>query len=77
MLCIRNLFLKVVKMYPFLEDITISSIRNKVYRAMFLKPDTVDIPQREGIAWEMGNQSMFFNCWRIIVSDDKQYTSCL
>jgi hypothetical protein len=77
MLYFRNLFLKLVKMNPFLEDITISSIWNNVFRAMFLKPDTVGITPREGIAWAMGNHSMFFNCWRIIVSDDKQYNSWL
>jgi len=44
----RNLFLKLVKMDPFMEAITISSICNKVFRTMFLKPDTVGINPRAG-----------------------------
>ena len=44
----RNLFLKLVKMDPFREAITISSICNKVFRTMFLKPDTVGIIPRGG-----------------------------
>ena len=44
----RNLFLKLVKMDPFREDITISSICNKVFRTMFLKPDAVGIIPRAG-----------------------------
>jgi hypothetical protein len=39
----RNLFLRLVKMDPFLKAITISSICNKVFRTMFLKPDIVGI----------------------------------
>jgi hypothetical protein len=39
----RNLFLKLVKMDPFREAITISSIWNKIFRTMFLKPDTAAI----------------------------------
>jgi hypothetical protein len=41
----RNLFLKLVKMDPFWQAITISSICNKVFRT-FLKPDTVGIIPR-------------------------------
>jgi hypothetical protein len=37
----RNLFLKLVKMVPFREAITISFICKKVFRTMFLKPDTL------------------------------------
>ena len=44
----RNLFLKLVKMDPFREAITISSICNKVFRIMFLKPNTVGIISRGG-----------------------------
>ena len=43
----RNLFLKLVKMDPFRQDITISSIFNKVFRNMFLKPSSVGIIPRE------------------------------
>jgi hypothetical protein len=49
----RNLFLKLVKMDPFRQSITISSIYNKVFRKMFLKPDTVGIIPRGG--YRMGN----------------------
>jgi hypothetical protein len=44
----RNLFLKSVKMDTFRQAITISSICNKVFRTMFLKPDTVGIIPRTG-----------------------------
>ena len=44
----RNLFLKLVKMDPFRQAITISSICNKVFRTMFLKPDTVGLIPRSG-----------------------------
>jgi len=39
----RNLFFKLVKMDPFREAITISSIWNKIFRTMFLKTDTAAI----------------------------------
>ena len=41
-------FFQLVKMDLFREAITISSICNKVFRTMFLKPDTVGIILREG-----------------------------
>jgi len=44
----RNLFFKFVKMDPFRQAITISSICNKVFRTMFLKPDSVGIFPRGG-----------------------------
>ena len=44
----RNLFLKLVKMDPFRQAITISSICNKVFGTMFLKPHTVGIIPRGG-----------------------------
>ena len=44
----RNLFLKLVKMDTFREGISISSICNKVFRTMFLKPITVGIIPRSG-----------------------------
>jgi len=50
----RNLFLKLVKMDPFREAITISSICNKVFGTMFLKPDTVGIIPRAG--YRMGDR---------------------
>jgi hypothetical protein len=42
----RNLFLKLVKIDPFRQAITITSICNKVFRTMFLKPDSVGIIPR-------------------------------
>jgi len=51
---VRNLFLKLVKMDPFREPITISSIYNKVFRSMFLKPDAVGIIPRAG--YRMGDR---------------------
>jgi len=50
----RNLFLKLVKIDPFRHAITISSIYNKVFRTMFLKPDSVGIIQRRG--YRMGDR---------------------
>ena len=44
----RNLFLKLVRMVPFRQAITISSICNKVFRTMFHKPTTVCIIPRAG-----------------------------
>jgi len=40
----RNLFLKLFKMDPFTEAITISSVCNKVFRNKFLKSDVSIIP---------------------------------
>jgi len=50
----RNLFFKLIKMDPFRQVITISSICNKVFRTMFLKPDSVVIIPRWG--YRMGNR---------------------
>jgi len=50
----RNLFLKLVKMDPFREAITISSISNKEFRTMFLKPDSVCTIPRAG--YRMGDR---------------------
>jgi hypothetical protein len=50
----RNLFLKLVKMDPFRQAITISSICNMVFRTMLLKPDTVVIIPRAG--YRMGDR---------------------
>jgi len=50
----RNLFFKLVKMDPFREAITISSISNKIFRTMFLKPDAVGIIPRAG--YRMGDR---------------------
>ena len=41
----RNLFLKLVKIDPFLQAITISPNSNKVLRTMFLKPGTFKYPE--------------------------------
>ena len=63
----RNFFLKLVKMDPFREAITISSICNKVFRTMFLKPDTVGIIPRE---CEIASMLKLFNGWRILVGQE-------
>ena len=62
----RNLFLKLVKMDTFREAITISSICNKVFRTMYLKPDAVGIIPRAG--YRMGIVSLLkvFNGCRIL-----------
>ena len=44
----RNLFLKSFKMDPFRQAVTLSSICNKVFRTMFLKPDSECIIPRVG-----------------------------
>jgi hypothetical protein len=44
----RNLFLKFVKIDPFRQAITISSICNKVLRTMFLEPDAIGLIPRGG-----------------------------
>ena len=44
--CARKLFLKLVKMDPFWQAITVSSISNKVFQTMFLKPDCVGVIPR-------------------------------
>jgi len=54
MLCFSEFSLKLVKMEPFRQAITISSIRNKVFRTMFLKPDSVSIIPRGG--YRMGDR---------------------
>jgi hypothetical protein len=71
----RILFLKLVKMDSFRRSITISSICNKVYRKMFLKPDTVGIIPRRGTVWETDNQLKLFNGWRLLVTYWR-YNSC-
>jgi hypothetical protein len=50
----RNLFLKLVKMDPFRQAITISSICNKVFRTMFRKTNTISIIPRAG--YRMGDR---------------------
>jgi hypothetical protein len=52
----RNQFLKSVKLDAFREAITLSSIYSKVFRTMFLKPDTVGLIPREG--YRMGINSL-------------------
>ena len=62
----RNLFLKLVKMDPFRQALTISSICNKVFRTMFLKPDTGYYPER---GYCMGDRQSveLYNGWRTFV----------
>jgi len=54
MLCFSEFVFKLVKMDPFLQAITITSIWNKVFRTMFLKPDSVGIIPRGG--YRMGGR---------------------
>ena len=63
----RNLFLKLVKMNPFRQAITISSIFNKVFRTMFLKPNIVGIIPRGGTEWEIASLLKLFNGWRTLL----------
>ena len=69
----RNLFLNLVKMDPFREAITISSICNKVFRTMFLKPDTVGLIPRGG--YRMGDrQSVEALQWLAYIGRTKDIT---
>jgi len=49
-----NLFLKLVKMDPFREAVTMSFICNKVFRTMILESDTVGIIPRA--VYRMGDR---------------------
>ena len=64
----RNLF-KLVKLGPFRQAITISSICDKVFRIMFLK-NIVGIIPRAG--YRMGDRQSVeaFNGWRILVGQE-------
>jgi len=59
----RNLFLKLVKMDPFRQAVTISSIFNKV----FLKRDTVGIIPRVCTKYETASLLKAFNGWRTML----------
>jgi G:T-mismatch repair DNA endonuclease (very short patch repair protein) len=66
----RNLFLKLFKMDPFREAITISFICSKVFRTMFLKPDTLGIIPRAG--YRLGDkQSIEGLKWLAYIGRDK------
>ena len=52
--CAFTIFLKLVKMETFWQAITISPIWNKVFRTMFLKPDTVCVIPNA--VYRMGNR---------------------
>jgi len=56
----------VIKMEPFREAITISSICNTVFRTIFLKPDTLGIIPRAG--YRIGDRQSVeaLNGWRIL-----------
>jgi hypothetical protein len=60
----RNLFLSLVKMDPFRQAVTVSSIYNKVFPTMFLKPDAVGIIPKGGTKWEIASLLKLFNGWR-------------
>jgi len=74
MLAFRNLFLKLVKIDPFREAITISSICNKVFRTMFRKPDAVGIIPRAG--YRMGIVSLLGVSMAGVYGTDSQNYSC-
>ena len=63
----RNLFVKLVKICPFRQSITISSVCNKEFRTMFLKADTVGIIPRGG--YRMGDVGLLklLNGCRVMV----------
>lgn len=48
MLCFSEIVLEIGQMDPIRQAITISSICNKVFRTMFLKPDSLGIIPRRG-----------------------------
>ena len=62
-----EIYLKFVKMDPFRLSIKITSMCNKVFRTMFLKPDTLGIIPRGAIARETASLLRFFNGWCILV----------
>ena len=68
-------------MDPFRQAITISSICNKVFRKMFLKPDTVCIIPREGTEWKTASLLKLFNggCklvgrWTVLLMQEMERT---
>jgi hypothetical protein len=67
----RNLILKLVRMDPFREALTISSICNKVFRTMFLKEETVGIIPRGVSVLETASLLKLFNGWRTLVERRK------
>jgi len=60
----RNLFLKLVKMHPFSEAITILSICNVVLRNMFVKSDTSNYPE-SWLPWGIISLLRVINGWPI------------
>ena len=70
----RNLFLKFVKMDPFREAITISSICKKVFRTMFLNQKLYVLSRKQGTEWDIPSRLKLFNGWRIL---DEQLTILL
>ena len=64
----RNLFLKLAKMNPFREAITISSICKTMFRTMFVKPKYCKYYRKSCVP--NGISPVFlklFNGWRILV----------
>ena len=68
-----NLFLKLIKMDPFRQAKTISTICNKVFSTMFLKTDSEGIISR-GV-YRMGDRQSVrpFNRWRALVGRMERY----
>ena len=64
----RNLFLKLLKMDPFRQAITIFSICIKVFRTIFLKTDTAGIIPKGGTVWEIASLLKLLNCWCTLVN---------
>lgn len=64
---LRTVCLKLVNFEHFRQAITISTICNKVFRTMYLKPDTVVIPKGVYRMWDTASLLRFFNGWRTLV----------
>ena len=64
----RIFFLNLVKMDPFRQAITVSSICNKVFRTTFLKRDTLGIIPRGGFECEIASLLKLFNGWCTLVN---------
>ena len=63
----RNLFFKLVKLDPFRQAVTTSSICNNVFPTMFLKLDSVYIIPEGATVWGIESLLRLFNGWRIFV----------
>lgn len=67
MLCIKEFVFEFGQYGPLRQAITISSIFNKLFRTMFLEPDTVGIITERGTEWETASVLRPFNGWRMSI----------